>query len=514
VDPVIVGPYTLVAPLAQGGMGAVHFAVKNESIEKRPLLLIKTLKSSLVEVADYAGRFNDEAKVALRLRHKNLCEVFDAGEDHGTFYLAMELIEGVTFKRMHALLDQHKRKLTSTEATALGVALLRGLHAAHVTVDDEGKPLGVVHRDVSPHNTMLDKSGRVKVIDYGLATSVLKETFTESMVALGKAGYIAPEQARGEDVSQASDQYSAAIVIYELFTGDRYYGELNSRSIWTIAGSGVHKPRSWERVPEPFRAPLQRALSAKAALRFDSCAAFADALVAIEPKAEDSERLPSLRSLVADLAPPELLAVEDARAVVERLEEITERTPTIVNGVTVEATQIVRTKKRGDEDTTSTRVRTLAPAALASPPRRPRAKLLAAAGVVVACLGVATVTLLPGAAAHVDAHDLGGAVVAPAVAPMHVASVAPAPHVVEAATAPPVVEVAHKKPPVDAAAVESKHKTSLLKRADAVLSNAACPPPSKLLVSTTRDQIRSGASHDLTTFERVVSEAESQCSAQ
>src|SRR5205823_2544274 len=125
VVPTALGPYTLLAPLAQGGMGAVHFAVRSDPTARGPLILIKTLKSSLVEVEDYAGRFLDEAKVALRLRHQNLCEVFEAGNDEGTFYLAMELIEGVTFKRLMSLLEQKKRALSTTEAAALVVALLR-----------------------------------------------------------------------------------------------------------------------------------------------------------------------------------------------------------------------------------------------------------------------------------------------------------------------------------------------------------------------------------------------------
>ncbi len=311
--PRALGPYLLLEPLGQGGMGSVYVAAPVRGGANRRLCLVKTLKTGMASVNDYRPRFIDESRVAVLLRHPNLCWVFEGGEDQGEFWLAMELIEGVTFKRLIAMLKQHGAQLSTTQATALAVGMLRGLHAAHTATTSDGRPLNVVHRDVSPHNVMVDINGTIKVIDFGLATSVLKETFTESAVVLGKSAYMAPEQARGEDVTPTVDQYAAGIVLYELLTDDRFYGDMQSRAIWGVVGSGRHSPRAWSEVPAAFRAVLQRALSPHPHERFASCGAFADALVAIDPGAVADDTIASLGSMVRKLKPDELDTVATAR---------------------------------------------------------------------------------------------------------------------------------------------------------------------------------------------------------
>lgn len=309
----VLGPWVLLAPLAHGGMGSVFVAAKADPREARSLCLVKTLKTGLASVSDYRPRFLDEARIAVLLRHEHLCQVFGGGEDDGEFWLAMELIEGVTFKRLVSLLKDRGHQLSVPQAVALVVATLKGLHAAHGATTHDGRSLGVVHRDVSPHNVMVDVRGQVKVIDFGLATSVLKETFTESAVVLGKSGYMAPEQARGEDVSPAVDQYAAAIVLYELLTDDRFYGDMQSRQIWGVVGSGTHVPRAWADVPATLQPVLTTALAPRANERFSSCADFAAALIAACPEAADDTTVEALGTIVRRLKPSELDLVAGAR---------------------------------------------------------------------------------------------------------------------------------------------------------------------------------------------------------
>jgi serine/threonine protein kinase len=309
----VLGPWVLLAPLAHGGMGSVYIAAKSDPREPRALCLVKTLKTGLASVSDYRPRFLDESRIAVLLRHPHLCEVSAGGEDDGEFWLAMELIEGVTFKRLVAMLQQREKQLSPSQAVALVVATLRGLHAAHTAMGPDGRPLGVVHRDVSPHNVMVDVHGHVKVIDFGLATSVLKETFTESAVVLGKSGYMAPEQARGEDVTPTVDQYAAAIVLYELLTDERFYGDMQSRQIWSVVGSGTHVPRDWGEVPATLQPVLARALAPRPEGRFASCADFADALVAACPEAADAAVLEGVGAIVRRLKPDELDLIASAR---------------------------------------------------------------------------------------------------------------------------------------------------------------------------------------------------------
>lgn len=318
--PRTLGPYTLLVPLAQGGMGSVVIAAP--AAEPGRLCLLKLLKPGLASQEDYLPRFIDESKVAVALSHENLCRVLGSGEAAGELFLEMELIEGVTLKRLVELATRGGRKPTQVESIALVVNVLRGLHAAHVAVlPGTDTPLGVVHRDVSPQNAMLDVHGRVKVIDFGLATSVLKETFTESAVVLGKASYMAPEQARGEECGTAVDQYAAAIMLYELLAGERFYGELTQRAIWTLAGAGTHKPKSWSLLPSALVPVVSRALCSRPADRFRSCAAFADALLLAVPEAASPNALESLGQFVREQRPRELRKIDDARALAEELRD-------------------------------------------------------------------------------------------------------------------------------------------------------------------------------------------------
>jgi serine/threonine-protein kinase len=198
--------------------------------------------------------------------------------------------------------------------------MLRGLHEAHVAVDaHSGLPLGVVHRDVSPHNVMVDGRGAVKIIDFGLATSVVKQTMTESAVVLGKTAYMAPEQARGEVSTPATDQYAAAIVAYELLTGDRFYGDLPSRAVWSIVGSGRHRPRDLSSLPPAVGAVLLRALAPEPADRFSSCAAFAEALLAAAPQAASAAATQRVGALVQSLAVVEQQTIAQARELAAQL---------------------------------------------------------------------------------------------------------------------------------------------------------------------------------------------------
>ncbi len=320
----IIGTYLALVPLARGGMGEVWIAVSLAEPDPRRVCLIKTVKATLAHDTDTQRRFVDEAQTALRLSGQHLCHVFDAGGVGDELFLAMELIEGVTFKRLLELLGERHgadgAHLDLEAAVFLSVGMLRGLHEAHVAVDaHSGLPLGVVHRDVSPHNVMVDGRGAVKIIDFGLATSVVKQTMTESAVVLGKTAYMAPEQARGEVSTPATDQYAAAIVAYELLTGDRFYGDLPSRAVWSIVGSGRHRPRDLSSLPPAVGAVLLRALAPEPADRFSSCAAFAEALLAAAPQAASAAATQRVGALVHSLAVVEQQTIAHARELATQL---------------------------------------------------------------------------------------------------------------------------------------------------------------------------------------------------
>ena len=218
------GSYVLLKPLARGGMGELDLAVTGgRGMEK--LCVIKRVLPHLL-ASDNVQRFREEAMVVVRLSHGNLVGVLDAGrlsspedgKDSAQFYLAMDFVEG---KDLLATWNQcaAKRVAFPVEIAAYIVKeLARGLAYAHAYRD-----LHLVHRDISPANVLLSYSGEVKLTDFGLATSKLKEQQTAPGIIYGKLAYLAPEQARGDTLDQRTDLYAAGILLWEMLTGQQLF---------------------------------------------------------------------------------------------------------------------------------------------------------------------------------------------------------------------------------------------------------------------------------------------------
>ena len=210
------GSYVLLKPLARGGMGELDLAVTGERGMEKLCVIKKVLPHLLA--GDNVQRFRDEAMVMVRLSHGNLVGVIDAGREEGQSYLAMDFVEGKD------LLATWNRCATKRVAFPLEVAayivkdLARGLAYAHAFRD-----LNLVHRDISPANVLLSYSGEVRLTDFGLATSKLKEQRTAPGIIFGKMAYLAPEQARGEPLDRRTDLYSAGILLWEMLTGQQLF---------------------------------------------------------------------------------------------------------------------------------------------------------------------------------------------------------------------------------------------------------------------------------------------------
>ncbi len=210
------GKYVLLKALAKGGMGEIYLAVGGDVGGFEKLCVIKKV---ITEKADRtkSNRFLDEAKVVLRLAHSALVNTFDAGEVAGEFYIAMELVEGKDLREVW------NRCVRTRQRIPLDVALhvVREVARALAYVHNYGD-LKLVHRDVAPPNMLLSYVGDVKLTDFGLARSVLKQEHTAPGVVFGRAAYLAPEQARGEMADARTDVYTLGIVLWELLTGQQY----------------------------------------------------------------------------------------------------------------------------------------------------------------------------------------------------------------------------------------------------------------------------------------------------
>jgi len=210
------GKYHLLAPLAQGGMGALYLAVTGDRGLER-MMVIKTVLPHLAD-AEYVARFRDEAKVVVKLSHGNLIPVFDAGLVGGELFLAMDFVEGRDLRAVWNRCAKKQVAFPIDIAVFIIKELCRGLAYAHAFPD-----LNLVHRDISPPNVLVSYTGEVKLTDFGLASSTLKLEKTAPGIIYGKVAYMSPEQARGEKLDGRSDMYATAIVLWELLTGRQLF---------------------------------------------------------------------------------------------------------------------------------------------------------------------------------------------------------------------------------------------------------------------------------------------------
>ena len=198
------GRYRVERELGRGGMATVYLA-HDESLGRA--VAVKVLAEHVAADPALRERFVREARHAAMLAHPNIVQVFDAGEDDGQPYIVMEYVEGETL----AGVLRRRRKLPPHEVEVIGAQAAAGLARAHAA--------GLVHRDVKPGNLLLRRDGVVKIVDFGIARAVDGTRLTEHGTLLGTAGYLAPEQAAGQDAVPASDVYALGVVLYEALAG-------------------------------------------------------------------------------------------------------------------------------------------------------------------------------------------------------------------------------------------------------------------------------------------------------
>lgn len=213
------GRYELVHTLGQGGMGEVYLAKITGAAGFEKPCIVKTVLPALLSDRQFLDRFHHEAQVLVHLVHANIAQVYDMGEAEGTYFMALEYVAGVDLAQVLEQARQTKTQLPVPVVLYLGQRMMEGLGYAHRKAGPDGLPLGIVHRDISPHNVMVSYEGEVKVIDFGLAKSAARSKYTMPSTVMGKLGYMSPEQARAEALDHRSDIYSAGVVLWELLAG-------------------------------------------------------------------------------------------------------------------------------------------------------------------------------------------------------------------------------------------------------------------------------------------------------
>ena len=228
--PLRLGKYHAIALVGRGGMANVHLAVAGGVAGFSKLLVVKTLRAELAMDPDIVAMFLDEARLAARLEHPNIVHTFEFAEEGGTYYLAMEHLDGQPLDRVIARVG---RASALEPAIALSIIrdVLAALHHAHGLAAHDGTPLSVVHRDVSPQNVFITYSGLVKLVDFGIAKVDDGSVETRIGTFKGKVAYMAPEQALGDHVDRRADVFACGVVLHELLTGTRFWGGLTEAVI-------------------------------------------------------------------------------------------------------------------------------------------------------------------------------------------------------------------------------------------------------------------------------------------
>ncbi|HTA23478.1 MAG TPA: LpqB family beta-propeller domain-containing protein [Terriglobales bacterium] len=261
-----VGPYEIVSPLGAGGMGEVYRA-RDSRLGRE--VAIKLLPSSFSQDADRLRRFEQEAQAASALNHPNILAVYDVGTHDGAPYLVMELLEGATLRDRLS-----SGALPPRKAVEFAVQIAQGLAAAH--------DKGIVHRDLKPENIYACRDGRIKILDFGLAKLIAPEpgdatvtgldNQTEAGVVMGTAGYMSPEQVRGEKADQRSDIFSFGAVLYEMLSGERAFGgrSLADRASAILKEDPPDLLASGRNVPAALERIVHHCLEKDAERRFQS----------------------------------------------------------------------------------------------------------------------------------------------------------------------------------------------------------------------------------------------------
>lgn len=295
-----VGGFSLVRPLAKGGMGEVWLARRNFGLPYREEVVLKRVLMATEQEEELVESLKDEARILAQLNHPSIVRVFSLDQYDDTFYLVLEYLHGHTFGQVLSRMRKLKRKLPRAFAVYLLAQAARGLGYAHQKCSTDGKPLHIVHRDISPQNLFLTFDGDIKLIDFGIAKTAAVASRTRAGMLKGKLAYMAPEQALGHKVDARADVFSMGVVLFEALSATRFHLEKDdARVLFTLRDNFIApdvRTRNGD-LPAALAAVLSRALMTDPEQRFAHGEALADALfdwLADERVLLDAEQVASL----------------------------------------------------------------------------------------------------------------------------------------------------------------------------------------------------------------------------
>lgn len=273
------GSYRLVRKLGTGGMAEVFLAAQRMQGGVIRPVVVKAILPHLVEDQRFVEDFLREARVAAMLNHPNIVHIHDVSVLDGRPCIVMEFLKGRDLWAVLARLGESGAAVGPQAAAAVVAQASAALDYAHRKRDRKGRPLDLVHRDISPHNLFLTRDGQVRVLDFGIAKSAFQQHRTESGVIKGKLAYMAPEQARGKDVDHRADLFALGVVLWEMLAGQRLFARDDAfQTVTAMFHDDVPEPSSVRPVPAELEAIVMKALQRDPTDRYDSCESLTRAL--------------------------------------------------------------------------------------------------------------------------------------------------------------------------------------------------------------------------------------------
>src|SRR5262245_22163670 len=263
-------------------MATVYVARKTGVAGFERLVAIKCCHPHLRDDEEFVSMFLDEARLAASIRHPNVVATLDVS-DGEYLYLVMEYIEGCSFGNLVRQASKAGKTMPPAIAVRVMIDTLIGLHAAHELKDSDGKPLGLVHRDVSPQNILIGFDGTSRITDFGIAFASARSTVTQEGRIKGKFSYLSPEQAKSLPITRRMDVFSAGIVLWEALTGRPLFRRNDDAATMSAVLSGViPAPSSVNRaLPPGLDSVVMKALQRNPDTRYQTTAEFAEALEAL-----------------------------------------------------------------------------------------------------------------------------------------------------------------------------------------------------------------------------------------
>jgi serine/threonine protein kinase len=305
-SPESVDRYLVFDEIGVGGMASVHIGMLTGAVGFRRIVALKQLHSRFIHDPDFVAQFINEARLAARIHHANVVQTLDVVWTGTQLLLVLEYVDGDTLNRVLRSAFERRQQVPIEVACSIATGLLHGLHAAHEVRDEEGAPLDIIHRDVSPQNILIARDGVARVLDFGVAKALAQSPNTQSGLLKGKFGYMAPEQIMRGQVDRRADVFAAGVVLWETLTCRRLFQASKNieQAMSRVVSAEIPPPSAFRpTIPRALDAIVLKAMDRDAERRFQSAEELAVALE--EGVAVASPHL--VKTWFGPLASPELV---------------------------------------------------------------------------------------------------------------------------------------------------------------------------------------------------------------